>query len=115
MATRSSATSSRPPAPRIHRQMTGAHSWGHCSNGHLTAPAPLALRVQGTDIDMLLPRGAPDRSAAVGRLARADGGSGVVTPVVEMRWTGSAARDAVRYRGAEYSADAGPERRGEPA
>ena len=58
-------------------------------------------------------RGALDRRS--GRLARADGGSGVVAGVVETPWTGGASRDAVRHRDAGSSADAGQRGRGESA
>src|SRR5215469_16256840 len=57
------------------------------------------------------PFAAPDRRS--GRLARADGGLGVVANVVETPWTGSATGDAMRRRGAESSAAAGLNRRDE--
>ncbi len=56
--------------------------------------------------------GAPDRRSGC-RLARADGGSGVVAGVVETPWTGGASRDAVRRCDAVSGADAGLPRRSE--
>lgn len=49
------------------------------------------------------------------RLARANGGSGVVTGVVETSWTEGAARDGVRRRGPLCSAHAGLHGRAEPS
>src|SRR5690348_18353545 len=72
--------------------------WRVIARGHtvVSCPSPQVVAAHGT----------PDRRSGC-RLARADGGSGVVADVVETPWTGGASRDAVRHRGAVSSADAG--------